>query len=95
MVRLIKGEKKRFMERKWKDRQYHVQDNSDVAHQDVIMFRNKNQLPELPFCGPHSKPHGARGLSKHYHLRFYPKLGNGICEILRIPCDCVACKSIL
>ena len=59
------------------------------------MYCNKNQYQELPFCGPHSKPHGARGLCKHYHLSFDPKLGNCICSILRIPCDCVACTSML
>ena len=83
------------MERKWIDRQYHVKDIADVAHQDVKMFCNTNQFPELSFFGPHSKPHGARGLSKHSHLRFYPKLGIGICAILRIPCACVACTSML
>ena len=35
------------------------------------------------------------GLSKHYHLSFYPKLGMVICEIFHIPCACVACKSML
>ena len=63
------------MERKWRDRQYHVQDNSDVAHKYVKMYCNTNQFPSLPFCGPHSKPCGARGLSKHYHFRFDPQLG--------------------
>ena len=60
----------RFMKRKFTYRQYHVQDNDAVAHQDAIMYCNTNQFPELPFCGPHSKPHGARGLSKHYCLCF-------------------------
>ena len=83
------------MERKWKDRQYHVQDNADVALQDVRIYCNTNQFPALRFCGPHSKPHGARGLSKHFHLRFDPKVGNGVCAIQRIPCNCVACKSML
>ena len=32
---------------------------------------------------------------KHYHLRFDPKLGMGEFAIRRIPCVCVACKSIL
>ena len=59
------------------------------------IYCNTNQFPELPFCGRHSKSHGARGLSKHYHLRFGPKLGNGVCAILRIPCDCFSCTSIL
>ena len=59
------------------------------------IFCNTNQLPELSFCGPHSKPHGARGLSKQNHLRFNPKLGNGACTICRIPCSCVACTSVL
>ena len=83
------------MEIKWADRQYHVQDNADVSHKYVIMYLNKNQFSELPFCGPHSKPHGTRGPSKHYHLRFYPKLGNDVCEIWRIPCARVAFKSML
>ena len=82
------------MERKCTDRQYHVQDNADCSHQYVKMFCNTNQFQELPFCGPHSKPHGARELSKHYHLRFDPKLGNGVCAILHIPCACVACTSM-
>ena len=34
-------------------------------------------------------------MSKHYHLRFDPKLVNGVCTICRIPCTCVACTSIL
>ena len=83
------------MERTWIDRQYNLQDNADVAHQDVKMYCNTNHFPPLTFCGPHSKPHGLRGFSKHRHLHFDPKLGNGICAILRIPCDCVACTSML
>ena len=83
------------MERKWTDRQYHVQDNSDVSHQDVRIYCGTNQFPSLLFCGPHSKPYGARGFSKHYHLRSDPKLGNGICEILCITCSCVAFTSML
>ena len=79
------------MERKWTDRQYHVQDNADDSHQDVRMYCNKNKLPELSFCGPHSKPNGARGLSKNYNLCFDPKIGNDVCAIIRIPCACVVC----
>ena len=59
------------------------------------MYCNTNQSPSLPFCGPHPKPHGARGLSNQYHLRFDPKIGHGICAIIRIPCACVACTSVL
>ena len=83
------------MERKWTDRQYHVQDDANVAHQYVRMYCNTNQFHALPFCGPHSKPHGARGVSNHYHLRFDQKLCNGVCAILRIPCTCAACTSMI
>ena len=83
------------MERKWTDRQYHVQDNADVTHKDVKIYCNKNKFPELTFCGPHSKTYGARGLSKHYRLRFDPKLGYGVYAIFRISCACVACISML
>ena len=34
--------KKRFMERKCIDIQYHAQDDSDVAHKDVIMYCTKS-----------------------------------------------------
>ena len=83
------------MELKWIERKYHVQDNASVELKYVKMHCNKNQLPALPFCGQNSKPHGARGLSKHYHLSFDPKLGMGVCAIRRIPCACVACTSML
>ena len=83
------------MERKWIDRQYHVQDNADVEHQDVKMYCNTNQFPASSFCGPYLKPHGARGLSKHYHLHFDKKIGMGIYSIFHIPCACVVCTSML
>ena len=86
---------KRTSKRKWTDREYHVQDNYDVSYKEVKMYCIKNQLPSLPFCGPHPKPRGAMGLSKHYHLRFGPKIGHGICEICRIPCACVSCTQML
>ena len=79
------------MERKLKDRQYHVQDNSDVKLKDVKTYCNTNQLPALPFCGPYSEPHGARGMSKHYHFSFDPKIGNDVYSILSIKFACVAC----
>ena len=79
------------MDRKWTEIKYRVQDNADVELKDVKMYCNTNQFPALPFCGPHSKPHGARRIGKHYHFRFDPKLGMGKCAIFRIPCACVAC----
>ena len=59
------------------------------------MYCDTNQLPALQFFSIHTKPHGARGFSKHYHLRFDPKLGHGICKILHIPCAFVVCTSML
>ena len=59
------------------------------------IYCNTNQFPKFSFFDPYSKPHGARGLSKHYHLRFDPKLAMGVCAILRIPCACVAFTSML
>ena len=83
------------MEIKWTDIQYHVQYNSDISHKDVNIYCNTNQFPILSFSVPHSKPHGARGLVKYYHLRFDTKLVHGACKICRIPCACVACTSML
>ena len=72
-----------------------MQDNADFANKYVKMYCDTNQFPELPFCGSHPKPHGARWLNKKYRLRFDPKLGHGICAILRIICAYVACAPIL
>ena len=79
------------MEIKQTDRQYHVQDIADVEHQDVRIYCNTSQLVELSFCGPHSKPHGARVLNKYYNLIIDLKLGMGVCGNFRIPCACVPC----
>ena len=87
--------RKIFMNRKWTERKHHVQDNADVELKYVKMYCNTNQFPTLPFCGPHSKPHGARGIDKNCPLRFDPKLGMGKCAIRRIPCVFVACTSML
>ena len=83
------------MERKLTERKYRVQDNAAVKLKYLRIYCNTNQFPALPFCGPHSKLHCARGLGKHYHLRFDPKLGMRVCEIRRISCACVACTSML
>ena len=83
------------MEGKWTERKYHIQDNASVELKDVKMYCNKNQFPELSFCGPNSKPHGARGLGKNYHLRLDTKLAMGECAIHSISCACVACTSML
>ena len=39
---------KRSSKRKLTDREYHVQDNADVAHKYFRMFCDTNQLPALP-----------------------------------------------
>ena len=83
------------MERKWTERKYHVQHNAAVKLKDMKMYCNTNPFTALPLCGPHSKPHGARGLSKHYNFRFDPKLGIGECAISSISYACVACTSIM
>ena len=57
--------RKQASKRKWTEREYHVQNYADVVHKDVKIFCNTNQIPSLPFCGPHTKAHGVRGLSKH------------------------------
>ena len=59
------------------------------------MYCNKNQFPELSFSGSHSKSHDTKGMSKHHHLCFDPKLGMRICTICCIPCACVTYTSML
>ena len=87
--------RKRSSKIKWTDREYHVQDNADVAHKDVEIYCDTNQFPKLPFFGSHTKPNRARRVGKQYNLRFDPNIGHGICAIFRITCSCVSCTSIL
>ena len=37
--------------------------------------------PSMPFCGPHKKSQGVRGLIKNDHIQFDPNLGDGISAI--------------
>ena len=46
--------RKRYMNRKWTERKYHVHDNASVELKDVKMYCNTNKFPALPFCGPQS-----------------------------------------
>ena len=62
-------------------REYYVQKHEDVEHHDVKIYFTKNKFPELQFCGPHNRPHGVRGLSKHHHMIFDTKLGHQTCAI--------------
>ena len=43
----------------------------------------------------HTKKNGIRGLSKHYHMQFDPKLLHGICVIFHIPCAYAECTSMI
>ena len=65
---------------------YHVQDRKNVQQKSVKMSCDSTKFPSLMFCGPHKKPYGLRGLSKHYYLQLDHKSGNGKCEIIRTPC---------
>ena len=42
-----------------------------------------------------TKLHGARELSKHYHMQFDTRLGHGIYTIHCIPCACAECIYML
>ena len=61
----------------------------------VKTFCDTNKLPTLSFCGTHPKTHVVRGLSKQYHLCFYPKLGHGIFYIRHILCAVLACTPMI
>ena len=50
------------------------------------MYCSKSQFTELNFLGKQNTPNDVRGLCKHYHIRFYPKIGHGTCTIRIISC---------
>ena len=96
MVKLINSDMQNAVKEMEKDKKgYHMHENSDVAQKHVKIFCDRNQFPILMFCGPHKNPHGVTWLGKHYHIRFYPKLGHSLCSILWISCTCAECTSML
>ena len=66
-----------------------------MQHKSVKHSCASTQFQALSFSGPHAKPHGVRGLNKHYHLQLHPKLGHGKCEIIWIPFACIAFTNVL
>ena len=88
MVLWIIKNTKKVKKKSWTNREYHVQHNKYVEHQEMKMYCDTNQFTKLKFLGPHDKPQGVRGLCKHYHTRFDTKLGHGTYEISFIPFAC-------
>ena len=72
-----------------------MQYNKYFYHQDVKIYCATNQFPELKFLMPHNKPHGVRGIGKHYNMSFDPKLGHKTCAIRQITCVCNLCTYII
>ena len=54
-----------------------------------------NTVYTIEIFGPHTKPHGARGLSKHGHMWFYLKIGHNIWKECQISCACPECNYML
>ena len=77
------------------NREYHVQHNKFVKHQDMKMYCATKQLPELNFPWTQNKPQGVCGLGKNYHMPFDPKLEPGTYSIHHITCACISCTSII
>ena len=73
----------------------HMQHNQDVEHQDMKIYCATNHFLGVKFLGPHKKTHGVRGLGKHHHMSFDPKLGNSTNAICFIICACTLYTSIL
>ena len=69
-------------------REYDVQKNEGVKHQDVAIYFTKNQFPPFQFFGTHNKPRGVLILSNRSHVCFNAKPGHYTFSILCIPCVC-------
>ena len=58
--------------KKWKNREYDMQQNKYVEHQDMKIYCATNQFPGLNFLGTYNKLHGVRGLVKRSHISLIP-----------------------
>ena len=94
-VIIDQGKHKKRPRKKCTNREYYVQHNKDIDHQDVTMFSATNKFPEIKFVGPHNKPHGVRAVGKHFHIRFDPKLGYVTYAIHHTSIACTLCTLLL
>ena len=67
--------RKKASKRKRTGRDYHIQKKEDMNHSDVEIYFHTTQFSAFKLCGPHNKPHGVRGLIKHYNIILDPKIG--------------------
>ena len=67
--------RKLFSQQNCNEHKHHFQDRNYFTHTTIENHCVTTQFPEFPFCGPHVKPHGVQGLSKHW-VFFKPKMGH-------------------
>ena len=48
------------------------------------------KFPRHPVAAEKFETRGTNTILFHYHYRFDPKLGKGVCVIFQIPCACTA-----
>ena len=56
---------------------------------------NKKLFPSLNVINGRKSPYRSNGILRHNHYWSDPKLGPGIFSIIRIPCICHDCTTIL
>ena len=70
---------------------YHIQDIKNVQHKDININWDYWKFPWHPVAAEKFETRGRNTIIFNYHYRVYPKLGEGVCAIFRIPCACPAC----
>ena len=68
---------------------------SDSDHRVIKMIWKNKLFPSINSINGKTFPYASKGILRHYHHRYHPKLGLGIVSIRRIPCGCHACTAIL
>ena len=48
------------------------------------------KFPRHPVSTEQLKMGGINDIIFHYHYRVGPKIGKGVCDLCRIPCECTA-----
>ena len=86
---------KRKSQFKYQPRIYNVQRNSDVDHRGMKMICNNKLFPSLNVINGKIFPYASKGILRHYHYRYDPKLSPGIVAIIIITCSCHAFTYIL
>ena len=72
------------------NRNYQIQDIKDVQQKNINKTWYYWKFPMHPVAAEKLETRGINTILSHYRYRVDPKLGNFVCAVFLLPCECTA-----